>query len=64
MILGGCSSEEDVTKILREEAELVIKLENDVGGFGKLKVLSGDKSENVLWKNVKGKVEFSRQIVI
>ena len=42
----------------------MIKLENDVGGFGKLKVISGDMTESVLWKNVKGKVEFSRQIVI
>ena len=64
LILGGCSSEEDVTEALREEAELMIKLENDVGGFGKLKVISGDMTESVLWKNVKGKVEFSRQIVI
>ena len=64
LILGGCSSEEDVTEALREEAELMIKFENDVGGFGKLKVISGGMTESVLWNNLKAKVEFSRQIII
>lgn len=53
-----------MTRIFETEAELVIKIEKDVGGYGKLSIGDNKKTSNVLWKTVNNKLEFSQQITI
>lgn len=38
MIFGGCSMNGAVVEVLCREADLWIKLENDVGGYGKFRI--------------------------
>lgn len=38
MVFGGCSMNGAVASVLNREAELWIKLENDVGGYGKFRI--------------------------
>lgn len=64
LVLGGSSDDDQVTRIFESEAQLVIKMEGDVGGYGKLRVGDHRKSNSVLWKTVNNKVEFSQQISI
>jgi len=64
IVLGGCSNDEQVTRIFETEADLIIKIENDVGGYGKLSIGDNNKRSNVLWKTVNNKLEFSQQITI
>ena len=64
VVLGGCSQEEPLTQVLLDEAQLVVRMEQDVAGFGKLRVAGGMRSTNVLWKTVNNKIEFSQQIAI
>ncbi len=64
MVLGGCSHEGDVTSILEQEAGLVLKLENDVGGYGRISVIGGGERKSVLWRVANGRLEFSLQIAI
>jgi hypothetical protein len=60
LLLGGCDQDSELTVLLRGEAGVVMELGNDVGGFGKIRV----NNETVLWRSVKGQIEFSQQIVI
>lgn len=64
VVLAGCCEDDEVTKVFESEAELVIKMESDVGGYGKLSVGDNSKKNSVLWKTVNNKVEFSQQIAI
>ena len=41
-----------MTALLKGEAEFIIELGNDVGGFGKIKV----NNETVMWRSVKGQL--------
>jgi hypothetical protein len=49
---------------LEQEAELILRLESDVGGYGKLGIIGGGDKRSVLWKVTNNKVEFSLQISI
>ena len=58
------SDEGDVSRILEEEADLIIKLEEDVGGHGRVRVVGGGETRKVLWRTIQGKIEFRQQISI
>ena len=57
IIIGGCTLKGGVSQIVKREADLWIKLENDVSGHGKFTIVSGyDSNEiGILWKWVQGK---------
>jgi hypothetical protein len=56
LVMGGCSEKGDVTQVLEQEAELLLKLENDVGGHGKISIKGGKSQSSVLWKNVNSRI--------
>ncbi len=55
MIFGGFSTNGAVANVLNREAELWIKLENDVGGHGKFRICEESAETSLLWKWVTGK---------
>jgi len=39
LIIGGCLQDSEICKIFRLTANLIVRLENDVGGYGRLKII-------------------------
>ena len=64
LILGGCETGR-FSEIVQPEAGLVVQMENEVGGFGKLTVSGGSgRGVSVLWRTVNGRLEYSQQMAI
>jgi hypothetical protein len=64
MVLGGCLVDSGLASILEAESELLIRMEADVGGYGKLTIISAAQRSNVLYRNVNCRLEFTQHVAI
>lgn len=64
MIFGGCSMNENAARILCKQANLWIKLENDVSGHGKFRICEDKSETSLLWKWTQGKFQISKYMKV
>lgn len=60
--MGGCDEVSPICKAISFYGELRINIENDVGGYGRLTVRSGNNEGSYLWRWIAGKMEVERCI--
>lgn len=64
IVMGGVREGSVLSEIFGRKAEIRLILEQNVGGFGKLKIQVSDIEHRLLWKINQGKFEVSNSVTI
>lgn len=64
IVMGGVREASILSEIFGKTAETVLTLEQNVGGFGRLKIQVNDGEYKLLWKINQGKFEVSSSVTV